>query len=173
MTDDYNFRDSCDPRTAMKVSPTCMSSIQMASHQTKTPSQVCFDQYFGESGFHLKIFFRFADLIVVELSFVMRVPLKTETRSAALAINKARDPVYQIRTRTHLAAGTAGLVFHDLFAAAQTSQDCLRISGEGWSNLPFRNCHRSPITFLACGRLRAERRPVAARFLLQSEPGLP
>jgi hypothetical protein len=69
---------------------------------------------------------------VIELRFLIPMPLKTEARGVMLRVHKTGDPVDE--GISALAAWTqvaSRLIIIELSAAAQATQNCLQISGQG------------------------------------------
>ena len=109
------------------------SDFGEASHAaTDVEDQFAFEIFGAESGLHQEVLFGFSDLVVVELSLLIPVPLKTETGRVMLRLHKTRDALLvgidALAGRTQEASGSVAVEFP---AAVKTTQNCLQVSGQG------------------------------------------
>ncbi|HUM04196.1 MAG TPA: hypothetical protein VLT90_01970 [Terriglobales bacterium] len=76
--------------------------------------------------------FRLAYFIVIELRFLVTVPLEAEAGGIVLGIDKTGDAVYKrVRTLAGRAYKASGLVIIEFGTAPQAAQDRPQVSGQG------------------------------------------
>src|SRR5208282_693675 len=94
---------------------------------------------------HAEVLLRLANFIVVELRFLIAMPLKTKTGGIVLGIDKPRDPVdlgiRPLACRAHVASAIVAI---ELRATAQTTQNGLQVSEQGLLDWFCRDRHKPP-----------------------------